>query len=425
MKIIFASQIFLPLQMTRAIQVHRVASALHQAGVEVHLVAGIDRNAKNSSTLKMPTDFSYPVHFIEYGSAKSAKWNHWNEVFHTLLPQWSVIPPEFIRNALPMTLGLINEVKPDLILTSSTPILSHVLGLKVKKFHPQLPWMAFFSDAYPFGLRPAPYQRATCAVPFQMGTIKAIMTQIDAIATPTSRMSEWFATTYEKWLKPEKVFSVRPCGDYSYHVEKPASIVKSETDIPEFQEMDQWMLHTGVLDHYRLHPEMVHAIAKLHEKYPGEFKGLLCIGRNSQKFRMKIDEMGASHCIKTLPWRSLEDIRFLLTQSLCNCVIDIGGDYSFYLQSKLPDYVAAKRPIFSITAKVSIMRDFAQQFENVIAVSPNVDEIFNTIETLILKKRACDITCELPTDLVDYFSEQNIAQLYVDIFETLLKNSKG
>ena len=176
MKVLIISKLYPPEKAARALQISKVVEALKEMGCKPFVLAGYAKD-KNRNITVIKSNNLFPIHYISYNASNVGKallkraFNRFKSEIASIN-----IKSKWIRNTYCKSLEVIKIFKPEIILTSSYPFDSHLVGLLVKK-KTQIPWISSFSDPWPSYIQPCPYN--VYDIPFlrvfQMAYLKKVL----------------------------------------------------------------------------------------------------------------------------------------------------------------------------------------------------------------------------------------------------------
>ncbi len=267
MRLLVVSKSFPPLRTAQALQIGKVTEAISNCDCKTIVLAGVPSDDKSS--LGSSTNSSRHVRYVPYTIPWIGK--------HRLTRIWARICLEvspinrlfgWVTRASDAAMEILSDRKIDIIMTSSSPFESHLVGLELKR-KTGLPWIASFSDPWPISFAPVPYYTRGLPVIREVSRFLArkVMHECDAIHMPSRYGVEW----------TEKISGV-PITDKSVtipHIGSRASNAEMASDYVG------WLAHVGDLSRERVSQELLAGIKKAHQEIPNRFKGLLCAGNEA------------------------------------------------------------------------------------------------------------------------------------------------
>lgn len=139
---------------------NNVTNALFNCGIEITIIAGIEKD-KIFEGEQLNNSTPFTVHHIPYWTPKKRK-TLLSRIYNKLCIELINIFNDsgFVKKAYNYSKYLINNDKPDILLSVSSPFESHLVGYLLKR-KCNIPWITFFSDPWPLEICPMPYQRTS------------------------------------------------------------------------------------------------------------------------------------------------------------------------------------------------------------------------------------------------------------------------
>ncbi len=371
MKILLISHSFPPDPGARALQIGKVKSAIESLGIDIRVIAGLNQSNKDSIQWDQPHQNLYlvPYSLINIGQSFPAR------LVTRIYRELMAINPHnpWVRNAFKQSITLVKEFKPDLIMTSSTPFESHMVGLKLKKTI-GLPWVASFSDPWPSSINPAPYNAYEMPVFkfFQISYLRSVLSQCDAVHMTNAHALK-LVERKSKVNLSRKGFSIPHIGSKS---NMNASADKIEAGR---------LIHLGFLSRERVSEQLLEAIRTVVGSDPDRFKGLLFVGKVSIEFKALVDKMGMKDMVHYYGSVSQEDAMAIAQRASALLVVEADMPESPFLPSKFADYARVGRPIIAVTPKRSPIREYLVQYGGGYAVTHDKKEISDAIRAVLRK----------------------------------------
>ena len=166
-RVLIVSKLFPPTPSARAYQIGKVVKAIVLNGnIKAAIFAGLENTTGTHLLEQHRSEYganvsisyiTYPPNYLTYSSQAKGR-GLLSRVVRRLVYEWGLISTgsEWVQNAISGARREIHENGVDIILTSSTPFDSHLVGLSLaKEFN--IPWVASFSDPWPSSYMPVPY----------------------------------------------------------------------------------------------------------------------------------------------------------------------------------------------------------------------------------------------------------------------------
>jgi glycosyltransferase involved in cell wall biosynthesis len=414
MKILFVTRSFPPAQSTRSNQNWKLATALANEGNMVFIItqlASIDLKVKNvKEKYIIPEHSNLRVYYVPGMRCLRSRKNFYLKIRSLLESEINVINPSstWIKEGDSLASKIINSEHIDIVLSSSHPFESHLVGLQIKKKF-NLPWVSFFSDPWP--ILPKEYQlKAQSKLFNKLKSIyfNKVINYCDAVATPTLYQSKYMVKAQGVNFL-HKSYELPHIGERSLRAN------------PIY---NRWLVHTGSLWRGQASLSFLKALRKFSIHYKDCFKGLLLVGRVGKEFLSMAEKQLLNNYIKQIGQVSHEEAISIASGARLLLIIDWEMEESPILLSKLSDYAMTGRPILAITPKRSAVRDYLEKYGGGIAVTHDEDEIF---EALKMFSAQCDSYSNLElineTPLGEQFTPEVIAQKYIEVFKKTITNS--
>jgi glycosyltransferase involved in cell wall biosynthesis len=396
---------FPPLSNAQSLQICKVTQALIDAGCDVKVIAG-KINSINQQTDKYFSIEKCEIHYVPYHedgvkipwtSLLSKIWRRTAKEFERFL---------WIKQAVGVATKIIEECKPHAILTASMPIDTHQVGLHLKRTV-GIPWVASFSDPWPYRLNPLPYDAVEIRISahWDMRLIRQILTKCNAVHMTNKYAIDLVEKGTNVPIKG-KSWSIPHIGS-TIDKSGPSGVVG-------------WLAHIGELGSERLCKQLLEAIKEVSPSIKNTFIGLLCVGTVCIEFENMIKQMGVENLVKIMGQVSPEKAAEIMREAKALLVVEADMPMSPFLPSKFADYACAKRPIIAITPPVSAIRDYIAKYGGGKSVSHNTKEISAAIREVFLenecfgKEPASLQEGQLPS----VFSSDRVGGEYIKMFRS-------
>jgi len=234
---------------------------------------------------------------------------------------------EWVPFAVRRAAQLLQKRQYDIVVSSSNPLSSHLVGLFVKKrFH--LPWVGDISDPYAFSpMFSWPVWRRRVDREIELAYLSAM----DAIIMPIQEMIRSYLKRYPS-LCPDKVHLI----PYGFAEELYESAQPEPS--PRFR-----LVYTGVFyPSIRDPSEFFRALVELR----GLQMEVLIAGHLQLEYQKAITLAGLSDMVQHIGFQTREKVVTLQTGA--TALLLLGNRGGVQLPGKIYDYLAARRPIFMI-----------------------------------------------------------------------------
>jgi hypothetical protein len=395
----------------RGLQIGKVAKAISSFGCDIAFVAGQPIAEKADSKSKS-CDFRvvyvpYPLNYVSYETLSRKVNKLWARVLNVKYRR------AWINRAYNATERLVKDLNPDAILTSSSPIDPHLVGLRLRK-NTEIPWIASFSDPWPPKVLPLPYNKGRFRLlsPCEMHLARKVLRACDAVHMLTSHAIK---------LVEQRVGV--PIRDKSWVIPHIGS------EAPRlWQKIEPgWLVHIGHLSRERVSYPLLEAIRETALSYPERFKGLICIGSICSEFRALIRETHMERFVKLRNQVSPYEAAQVAVKSTALLVIEANMLQSPFLPSKFADYAMTGRPIIAVTPPLSPIRDYLTIYKGGYAVRHDATEISDALRSVFLEQgctmKETDVTNH--GDSLRYvFKADNVAAGYLAMLQSALKKKR-
>jgi len=403
MKLLIIARFFPPKQGAQQIQMWKVANALANVGIKTIVIsqfASAGQQITNEEFL-LCDNRNLKILYVP-GT------NYWNDskklparLKHRLTSETDAINSysQWTRGASSLAENIIKALKPDIMMTVSTPFESHMAGLLVRrKFN--IPWIAFFSDPWP--KNPPPYNSREILFfsKYKLFLLRKCFQNCDSILA-----------TNKIQIKFMQQSSGIDISSHSYIVPH----IGDQSQIEINSNPRNVLTHTGFLSKERTSKALLTAIKSNAENPQIAFDGLVQVGNVSSEFLKLVNENRIMHCVKFIDVVRPNEANLLARESKVLLVIEADMEESPYLPSKFADYAMTGRSILAITPKISTVRNYLERFGGGIAVTNNELEIDKALKRLFLQNEEF---CNL--NLAYQFSPTTVASKYLDVFEEVI-----
>lgn len=290
-----------------------------------------------------------------------------------LSPRLPLRPDRYVlltRLALRQALAL-GPAGYDALLTRSQYHSSHLVGLALKERHPDLPWIASFSDPWTSGIydRHVPFLTA-----YSARRERAVLEKADALIFPTTEMRDFFVSLHQDLniagratviphgfdpslygqqapTPPDSVIRIRIFGSF-YGPRSPEPLLQAVNLLIEKAERPDFVVEI----YGQNSPVLTDAIAR--------HSGLAGIVRHMGE----LDHVSALHAM------AKADILTMVDAPM--------PPPSIFMPSKLADYIGANRPIFAVTPE-GAAADIVRRIGGSVAPPDDSAQIAETLGRLI------------------------------------------
>ncbi|WP_321844631.1 glycosyltransferase family protein [Paraburkholderia bannensis] len=399
-KILIVCDHFSPQSGAQALQATKVADALFAAGCDVHVICGVPQIESDRREYPVDSVVSSP-----YGEGGGIFQRITRRIRHEI--HETDRDNDWVRRMLVKTIEVASVVRPDVIMTQSTPFRTHLIGLSLP-FEMRRKWVAYFSDVWPLRLAPYPYRTAISNVfsIVQLRYLERVVRTAQKIIMSSDESIEVIKNRFPN-VGEEKLFSVAHIGRLADVI--PAVSIDAEHYASRF-------VHVGRLTRERTCPELIRALRSIvstTSKRGERFPGFTFVGWVDAGFQESCRDLVERNIVEFVG-----DVDPAVAQSICAAagvlvVIEANMAKSPFLPSKFSDYAMLGKPIMAISPPGPV-RNFLSTFGGGVAVGHDVSEIEGAMAAL-LQSGGTDQT--ETSCLARQFNSSHIAQRYLEIFE--------
>jgi len=393
----------------RSLQIGKVSHAMMRNQCEVLVVAGLKDECSRAESVQNEK-LSNLVQYVPYKQCTKAS-TFIGRVWKRLALELNSSNPRnrWVDDAFAAALQLIKGYAPHVLVTSSMPFDSHLVGLQLKKCT-NIPWVASFSDPWPPRICLPPYDTHRIPVfeQWQMLLLRRVLNSCDAVHMPNRQALELMESASRISIK-SKAWAIPHIGSkITYH---------------DDESQMGWLTHIGAFTRERVSPSLLDAVKITARKIPNQFKGLLLVGFVCPELRSLIKKMKLEPYVRISGSVSQDKAMSIAANSSALLVIEANMPMSPFLPSKFADYAQVGRPIIALTPQNSPIRDYLNTYGGGCAVSHNVDEISRAFESVFSDSMNAAPSARISNNctLGDIFSGDTVAERYLDMFRTLQK----
>lgn len=235
----------------------------------------------------------------------------------------------------------------DLLLTRLNHFASHYVGLEVQESAKRLPWVAYFSDPWPFHHYPAPYHSAAGRVlKWRLdGLLDRILDQANSAIFPSTHQQDLQLTGHRRRFLEKAV--IAPHIGNIWH----QAAAKQRGEILR-------ILHAGFLMKERRTDALFDGARALLARRP-ELRGVLkleFIGRYADN-QVPAPAADLQDVIVFHRYQRPEDIWSWLQAADVLMLVEADMEVGIFFPSKLADYLGAERPILALSPAQGVAND--------------------------------------------------------------------
>ncbi len=420
MRVLIVCRLFPLMTGTRALQMSKVVQALHEHGVDVHVISGVEKD-RMSEAERCRNSGHYHLEYVPYLTPSPTSSLLARAASRAGLAK-SSMKSQYIAKVAELAKKTIENHSPDVVLTVSTPVFLHRVGHEVKKEFPGLPWAAFYSDPRPLGMLPKPFRRRSPLNYFQARLNRGILRGADAALAPNKYMLDWMEENLGVSLAGRR-YVVPHCGYVAADCESGATAASGWPDLRN------WLLHVGSLWKGQVSPDLLKAVKNVARKYPDDFKGLMCVGKVAREVGRLVRSLEMDRYVKMVGVVSPEEAGSMVAAADVNLLADTPARVGYFLHSKFADYAVNGRPILAVIPRQCPMRDYLELLGGGIAVMHRQAEIERALEELFVDKKdrwaaEPDASGRADTELAEPFLPESVARTYLEAFERIVETKR-
>lgn len=287
---------------------------------------------------------------------------------------------------------IIESKSIDLIYTHSTPLVDHLVGLKLKKIFPEIKWISHFSD--PWTLNPYINYKFSWQKRFNKKLEISILKSCDRVTVTSNKTKELFSNLIDR----DKISVL------------PHTFDEELFNLKSSKNEKLTIVHTGNIYGLRTIEYLIEALKEIDSSN----LELLFYGKIKQSEVDLIKEYNLEKSIKIksqIPY--LESLRAISMADFL-MVIDAPLENSPFFPSKLADYIGAKKPIIALTSKSSTTAEIVSSlgFSQLIANSSEKDEIKEVLVKIVENRYF-----KIDSDKLFYYDYENFNLIKEVFFE--------
>ena len=413
MRLLIITKYFVPTHpegKTRALQMERLVSGLTRRGCECCVIAGIPEDAAPPKSLPPSVDVRRVPYSESHGSRLQRRLSR--IVFGSASPGW-------VRRAHHEALAALGSFRPSVMLSSSTPIDSHLAALRVLR-RVALPWVCSFSDPWPSRVLPPPYHPANPTLVAARGARVDLCYARRALARASA--IHMFSKHGLALLEEETALPLTEKAHVIPHIGRDLLPPREpEGDSRERPPLNgKWLVHFGGLNHWRFSRPLFEAISDVAASHPDHFGGLICAGFVSDDFKDLIAQHGWTDCVRFAPWTDAPTLpNGLAEETGCFLLVEANMPASPFVPSKLADYVCSRAPVLAVTPQTGATRDYLRDHPGAgIAVGHDRRQIAEAISRIFGISANAHLF-RPDNSLAETFSAEHVADRYVRMFEAV------
>ncbi len=327
-----------PLVFPRSLQISRALRAMAGRGWRTTVVAvppEVEPFAARAERLSRFYAGSYDIRYVEPREeiVSSPLWlrlaRRVARVRNTRDPNWIVRAADELHRQ-------IETARPDALVSFAQPWINHLAALRVKRRHPDIPWIAHFSDPW----ADSPYFKPESARQREVARRNEsdVIENADGIVFTTPETVDLVMAKYPaSWRRKTHVV---PHGYEADLIDWAPPYIRTDTFT---------ITHTGNLYEGREPIALLRALATLRRGAPRIRISLKLVGYATDIIREKIAELDLSQIVEMTPTVSYTESLAIARAADLLLVIDAPARISVFFPSKIVDYLSLRRPILALT----------------------------------------------------------------------------
>ncbi|MBT4485757.1 MAG: glycosyltransferase [Candidatus Latescibacteria bacterium] len=297
----------------------------------------------------------------------------------------------------------------DVILTFSTPISDHLVGLLIKRKRKNIPWIAFFSDPY----LENPYLKLNIIErKINKRLEKLILVNADAVIFVNKFTRDKTMRNYSTELRAKTYVIPHAFNEKLYpepHGSNKKLIIRYLGDFYGSRTPETFCMALRLV---------AEKIPDLGKKLKVEFYGV----SNTNLLRPFIIRNGVEDIVENKGLVGHVKSLALMRSADVLLVIDAPGKENLFLSSKIIEYLGARCPIFMVTPMSGPTSEIAEEIGCKTLEFYDVQEIADQIVTLLNKKEQGTLTVNIPEHVYNRYRVETVAEKYSDLIVKMCNN---
>lgn len=329
-----------PLIFPRSLQVSRTLRAMSDRGWKTTVVAvppDVEPFAAQDPRLEAFYRGSYETRYVEPREEVESS-PLWLRIVRRILRTKNTRDPNWIRRASAALCQQIVAESPDALISFAQPWINHRVALRVKRRHPQLPWVVHFSDPWvdsPYFIPPDENARAAA-----IKQEREIISTADAVIFTTRETADLVMAKYpSSWGGKVHVIP------HGYDADL-LGLIEPRPKPDKFT-----IIHTGNLYEKREPYALLRALATLRAELSAAELRVEFVGHATQAMQDRVKQLDLDDIVSLAPNVPFLDSLAIAQSADLLLVIDAPAEHSVFLPSKIVDYLSLRRPILALTPK--------------------------------------------------------------------------
>jgi glycosyltransferase involved in cell wall biosynthesis len=415
-KILALSWTMPPLIFPRSLQVSRTLRQLKMQGWETSVVTVRPEAQPFAIKDDVLADFYASAYRRILVDAREAENRSpvWLRVWRKLVPPSDVLMDNWVRRATHAMRREIQTGTYDAIVTFAQPWVDHLVGLRLKRAYPGLPWIAHFSDPWvdsAYSHFEDERERTEA-----MRQERAVIAAADAVLFVNRYTAELVMAKYpDEWRRKMHVI---PHGFEPDILPLVAS--------PKSRGATMHVVHTGNFYADRNPELMLKAIGMLVEdpsirsQVRFEF-----VGHEDEKFRQLAAEMALDDVVTFSGKNTYIDSLGVARGADLLLLIDAPADTNVFLPSKIVDYIMLRRPIIGVTPARGASADVLRGLGCPIVDPTDPEAIALALrKAFLLWKGGAEATTVPPEQGTSEFDVVQTSHRFAEVLETVVAKAE-
>ena len=295
--------------------------------------------------------------------------------------------------------------RADVLMTFSTPISDHIVGLLLKRVRKNIPWIACFSDPFTDN----PYWRGKYTEKIMNALLeRKIVKGADCIVF----VNEYTRLKVMERFPPEmiKKTHVIPHGFEESMYSNPGGVNKKLI----IRHLGEFYGERTPETFFRALRLLASSEASLQERLAVQ---IYCSGVEHVKKWISEYEVGGIVTVSGLV-SYLESLALMKSSDVL-LVIDAPAKENLFLTSKLIEYVGAKKPILAVTPMKGPTAELMMELGFTSSDFHDVPGIANQIGDLLAQKEAGGLSAVIPRHVYNRFRMETIGDRYISVIESV------
>jgi glycosyltransferase involved in cell wall biosynthesis len=303
------------------------------------------------------------------------KWRQWR-------PPESIYEANWMGRVAALAARRISASPFDALITFAQPWSDHLIGLRLKKRRPSMPWLAHFSDPWV----DSPYYADTSAEVkvAAMAQERAIIEAADRVVFVTRQTADLVMAKYPPaWRDKVRIIPHGFDADIIRQIDTGPALRQGLSDSRRMR-----IVHTGSLyNGARPVDGLLQALAKLRQSGADMPIELNFVGYNGLVLDQKIKQAGLDDIFLISGPRSWSESLHAAAAADVLLVIDAPAANSVFLPSKLVEYLALRRPVLGLTPEHGASSELLRQLGYPVAPPKDPITIASRLEELLKQWR--------------------------------------